>query len=157
MSIIGYISEKKAMFKNKIESNRTKSMAKKETRLKELEIKNKVRENDMKIERQLRVEEDKARGLKKESFKSGLAGRIAGNIKSKYQESKRATDKKNSVSNNIWTTAQKQNYDNPFSSNKGFGSAPFSKGSLGKNVFSSSGAEKNIAKAKTKRVTIIKY
>ncbi|MGV8169229.1 MAG: hypothetical protein ACP5N3_04200 [Candidatus Nanoarchaeia archaeon] len=156
MSIINYIAEKKARFKNKIEANRNKSIAKKESRLKELEIKNRVKEQDLKLQRELRVEEQRSRDLTKEKIRSSIAGRITGNIKQKYSEQK--TQQRRTLagnSGNIWT--QQSSYNNPFNSKQGFGSAPFSKGTAGRNVFSSSGAERNISKAKKKRVVRIEY
>jgi hypothetical protein len=155
MSIMNYIADKKARFKNKIESRRTKSIASKEVRLRELEIKNKVRENDMRIERQLRAEEIKSRDMKRERQKSGLAGRIAGNIKEKYSKGKQSQNKSIAGNTgNIWTQ-----------SNTSFGDAPFSKGSfntpllkqrsVGRNVFSDSGEKKSTAQRK--RIRIIEY
>lgn len=158
MSIIGYIADKKARFKNKIESQRNKSMAKKETRLRELELKNKIRENDMKIEKQLREEQSKSNTMRRERIKSSLAGRIAGNIKEKYSKQKSA--QKGSI------IGQTATYQNPWTqtTTKGFGDAPFSKGSFnnpllkeraGRNVFSDSGEKKSTAQRK--RVRIIEY
>ena len=153
MSIINYIAQKKAKFQNKIQSNRTKSIAKKETLLKEMEIKNKVREQDLAIERRFQEEKMREKDLKKESFKNTFAGRVANNIKGKVNESKKQNKTRLSNNNNILTA--QNTYSNPFSTSGSIGSAPFSKGSIGRNVFSSTGEIK--PKPLKKRVKIIEY
>jgi len=153
MSIINYIAQKKAKFQNKIQSNRTKSIAKKETLLKEMEIKNKVREQDLAIERRYQEEKIKTKELKKAQFRNTLAGRVVTNIKSKVNESKKKNKNRLRNDNNILNA--KNTYSNPFSSSGSIGSDPFTKGTIERNVFSSSGEIK--PKPMKKRVKIIEY
>lgn len=131
MSILNYIADKKAKFKNRIEVQRNQNIEAKKIKLRELEEQNKQRNKELKLERDLEKQEKKAKELKKEKFNYTLAGKVVNNIKSKVKESKKANAKNYSGnSGNIFT--QSSSYNNPFT-----------KGQLGNNgIFSGSNATK---------------
>lgn len=140
MGILSYIEAKKAKFKDKMEANRTANFAKKEKVLKELELKNKVRENDLKIERDLERAKAKDEQLSKELKSHTIGGRLAKKIKDKYNESRKENKARLGTNSGSSLFTGGSLGSNPFTGNTSGGSNPFTSGSLGRNVFSNSGS-----------------
>lgn len=147
MSVLNYIEEKKAQFKSKLEARRTNTMERKKLALKELELQNKKRNEELKLERALEKEKLNASSLKKEARGYTLAGKIGNKFKERMAEAKKRNASRMKVegsSGGLFTSGSLGK--NVFTS---------SSGSLGKNVFSGISTEKPTNKIKSK--TIVKY
>jgi len=140
MSIISYISEKKAKFRGRIEAQRSQKFEAKKMKIEEIRKANKKLAEEVKIEKEYQATKAQASDLKKEKFRGTIAGRVAENIKKKVAESKKNNAMRNTSQGTIFT--EKPTYNNPFSTSGSVGSNPFSKGELGRNIFSGSEAGK---------------
>lgn len=140
MSIISYISEKKAKFKGRIEANRSQKLEAKKIKIDEIRKSNKKLAEEVKIEKEYQAIKTTGRDLKREKLRGTIGGRIAENIKTKVAKAKAEANARNSPRGTIFT--EKPSYNNPFSTSGSVGSNPFSKGELGRNVFSGSEANK---------------
>jgi hypothetical protein len=111
MSILNYISDKKAKFKANLDAKRSQDLVNKKLKLLELQEKNKKLDEELKINRSLEKLETQNKEMRKENFRSTIAGKIATNIKAKVNENKKK-NKNKSAPGNIFT--QQATYNNPF-------------------------------------------